>query len=129
MPYLLCTPCELKLRSAYEFKQQCEKSDIALRKLKNQKDGQLNHEEDIVIQPDVHEEFFNEVILLYLSAIWELIMATLQEEDDEDDLPLAKRTHGVSSHSDLICSYCMKIFPSKRALAVHLRQHIDDDVR
>ncbi|XP_019757245.1 zinc finger protein 91 isoform X3 [Dendroctonus ponderosae] len=111
LPYLLCSPCELKLRSAYEFKQQCEKSDIALRKLKNGKDAQRNHEEDIVIQPDVHEELFNE------------------EEEDEDDLPLSKRTHGVPSHSDLTCSYCMKIFTSKRSLAVHVRQHIGDGVR
>lgn len=61
MPYLLCDVCETKLCSAYEFKQQCEKSDMTLREITNQSGSKSNKEEDIVIQPDVHEGLFEEV--------------------------------------------------------------------
>lgn len=112
LPYLLCSTCEVKLSSAFEFKQQCEKSDNALRELTNQQGSKTNtnKEEDIIIQPDVHESLF--------------------EGDDEDDLPLAKRKRSKTDlPADLTCSYCMKVLSTRKGLRVHLRQHTGDGMR
>ncbi|XP_066260460.1 zinc finger protein 420-like [Euwallacea similis] len=107
LPHLLCNTCEIKLSSAYEFKQQCEKSDTALREY-TQQESRSGREEAIVIQPDVHEEFF--------------------DEDDEDDMPLSKRKCSVSS-TELTCTYCLKLCSSRRDLRGHLRQHLGDEMR
>ncbi|XP_030765393.1 zinc finger protein 189-like [Sitophilus oryzae] len=105
LPYLLCLTCENKLSTAFEFKQQCERSDSALREIANQ-DGKSKREENIIVQPDVHEGLF---------------------EEDEDDLPLAKRFK--QDVTELTCSYCLKVFSNKRGLRIHIRQHTGDGMR
>ncbi|CAH1127829.1 unnamed protein product [Ceutorhynchus assimilis] len=110
LPYLLCTVCESKLNTAYQFKQQCEKSDAALRALTNPqppKDSKSS-EEAMVIQPDVHQELF--------------------EIESDDDLPLSKRKRTISP-STLTCPYCLKVLSSKKNYKCHLRLHTQDGLR
>ncbi|XP_076254107.1 uncharacterized protein LOC143192574 isoform X2 [Rhynchophorus ferrugineus] len=106
LPFLLCITCESKLNSAFEFKQQCEKSDSALREIANKADSQSKKEESIIIQPDVHEDIF---------------------EDDEDDLPLAKRFK--TDIAALTCVYCLQVLPSRKGLQNHIKSHIGDNLR
>ncbi|XP_050307631.1 zinc finger protein 420-like [Anthonomus grandis grandis] len=109
LPYLLCNNCEEKLNIAYEFKVQCEKSDTALRELTGQQEkSKTDTEEAIVIQPDVHD--------------------SLYEEDEEDEIPLAKRRRSISQN-DLTCTHCLKLFTSPQGLRVHIRQHTGDGMR
>lgn len=57
LPELLCLICESKLNTAFEFKLQCEQSDVALRQLAiNQK--RLVKEEVVVrVDPDFANVF------------------------------------------------------------------------
>ncbi|KAJ8970867.1 hypothetical protein NQ314_000992 [Rhamnusium bicolor] len=112
LPYNLCDSCESKLSVAYEFRQQCQKTDSALRELtSSESKDNITKQEDIIVQPDVAEDMFDEV----------------------DDLPLIKR--GVKrkrgrprgspnkKNRDFACTVCHKILHTKKGLRVHLRMH------
>ncbi|XP_049822361.1 zinc finger protein 470-like isoform X3 [Aethina tumida] len=101
LPCTLCLNCKSKLNVAFQFKQQCEKSDSALRAITNQKVKQ----EDIVVQPDLYDE------------------------DDEPLSKLGKkRTRGrqkkiVPPKPTFTCTYCNKDLQTKKGLRLHERKH------
>lgn len=115
MPYNVCDTCEGKLNAAYEFRQQCQKSDSALRDLvTTESKANIAKQEDIVIQPDVHDDMF----------------------DDEDDLPLiqrnVKRKRGrpkKKQDDNFACTFCHKVLHTKKGLRVHLRAHTGEKMR
>ncbi|XP_023017036.1 uncharacterized protein isoform X2 [Leptinotarsa decemlineata] len=116
LPNNLCEGCEEKLKNLYEFRRQCQKSDSALRELTHidTKNNVSRTEEDIVIQPDVLGDVF----------------------DEEDDLPLvrrgAKRKRGRPKKKvtdSLACTYCKKVLHTKKGLRVHLRSHTGEKLR
>ncbi|XP_001809587.2 zinc finger protein ZFP2 [Tribolium castaneum] len=103
LPNLLCITCEDKLNLAYEFKQQCQKSDTTLRELTNQSDSVIKEETcDIVVQPD-----FN---------IPELYNDTDSEDDD-------------SKPKSFTCPFCQKVLRTKKGLRIHQRRHTGDKLR
>ncbi|XP_060518898.1 zinc finger protein 84-like isoform X2 [Cylas formicarius] len=104
LPNLLCNICQNKLSSAFEFKQQCEKSDTALREVTQKNE---HHQKiDIIVQQAVYN-------------------------DDEDDVPLLRRKRGrpLKSEMSLQCKYCLRVMQSKKALETHLRHHAGDGMR
>ncbi|KAJ8920878.1 hypothetical protein NQ315_015671 [Exocentrus adspersus] len=115
LPYNICDTCESKLSSAFEFRQQCQKTDSTLRELTHTESKEnIAKEEDIVIQPDVHDDVF----------------------DDEDDLPLLqrslKRKRGrpkKKQEDSLACTVCHKVLHTKKGLRVHLRVHTGEKMR
>jgi hypothetical protein len=108
LPNLLCVNCENKLNLAYEFKQQCQKSDSALRELTNPSDSVIKEEScDIVVQPD-----FN-------------IPDLFQDSDSDDDDTSDKR----KSSSSFTCPFCQKVLRTKKGLRIHQRRHTGDKLR
>ncbi|KAJ8960781.1 hypothetical protein NQ318_020075 [Aromia moschata] len=117
LPYNLCDACEIKLQNAYEFRQQCQKSDSALRELttaETKANINIAKEENIVIQPDVLDDMF----------------------DEEDEVPLLKRAlkrkRGRPKKTDinnLSCTFCNKVLHTKKGLRVHLRSHTGEKLR
>jgi KRAB domain-containing zinc finger protein len=100
--------CENKLNLAYEFKQQCQKSDSALRELTNPSDSVIKEEScDIVVQPD-----FN-------------IPDLFQDSDSDDDDTSDKR----KSSSSFTCPFCQKVLRTKKGLRIHQRRHTGDKLR
>ena len=96
--------CENKLNLAYEFKQQCQKSDSTLRELTNQSDSVIKEEScDIVVQPDFNiPELYND-----------------SDSDEDDD----KRK------SSFTCPFCQKVLRTKKGLRIHQRRHTGDKLR
>ncbi|CAH0557337.1 unnamed protein product [Brassicogethes aeneus] len=109
LPTLLCSICENKLNIAYQFKQQCEKSDSTLRQITNQVESKPK-QEDIVVQPDLY--------------------------DDDDDEPLSKfgvkRKRGRPKkvkQSLFTCTYCNKDLLTKKGLRLHERKHTGEKLK
>lgn len=105
MPSNLCKGCNEKLKSAYEFRKLCQKSDTTLRDLTQDNKSNVRQEEDIVVHPDVHDDVF-----------------------DEDNVPLlergVKRKRGrprKKENTNLSCNFCQKILQTQKGLRVHLR--------
>ncbi|XP_050501833.1 zinc finger protein 852-like [Diabrotica virgifera virgifera] len=109
LPTSLCRGCEDKLKSAYEFRKLCQKSDTTLRDLTQDSKKGIRQEEDIVVQPDLHNDVF--------------------DVEDEDNIPLiergVKRKRGRPRKKDieLTCNVCHKILQTPKGLRVHLRSH------
>nr|CAH7748700.1 unnamed protein product [Callosobruchus chinensis] len=116
LPKSLCEVCREKLNNCYEFRTQCQKSDSRLRKLTTpESKTSTKLEENIVVQPDVPDNLF----------------------DEEDEIPLIyrreKRKRDVKEKkedSNLIsCTVCHKVLHSRKGLKMHMRQHASDKVK
>lgn len=119
LPNTLCKICEEKLKSFYEFRILCQKSDTALREL-TQTENKSTNKGDISNQQDLSEPIF-----------------------DEDDLPLiirsvstspsiSKRKRGRPKKSDAHpynCTYCNKVLHTAKGFKTHLRVHTGDKVK
>uniref|UniRef100_A0A1Y1LA66 Protein krueppel n=1 Tax=Photinus pyralis TaxID=7054 RepID=A0A1Y1LA66_PHOPY len=112
LPVQLCVSCETKLDCAFEFKQQCQKTDVKLRGLTNQ--GSPNRcvkEEslDIVVQPDLGDSFIDRSV-----------------DSDCSEAPNPK-LHPM--HDLFTCSYCQKVLRTKKGLKIHQRRHTGEKMR
>ncbi|CAG9865144.1 unnamed protein product [Phyllotreta striolata] len=105
LPSNLCKNCEEKLKSAYEFRRLCQKTDTTLRDLTQDTKKNVRQEEDIIVQPDVHDDVF----------------------DDEDNVPLLERGKKKRGRprkkptDNLTCTFCHKVLQTQKGLRVHLR--------
>ncbi|CAH1100518.1 unnamed protein product [Psylliodes chrysocephalus] len=113
LPSNLCKGCNEKLKSAYEFRKLCQKSDTTLRDLTQDNKSNVRQEEDIVVHPDVHDDVF-----------------------DEDNVPLlergVKRKRGrprKKENTNLSCNFCQKILQTQKGLRVHLRSHTGEKLK
>lgn len=101
LPMLLCDDCEERLISAYQFKQQCEKTDLTLREFTHQ---QLS--EKVEVKPDVGGFSDNE------------------EHIEEGDSYLSKYDGSVGSDEDIFkCGQCSRKFKSRLSLRSHKLSH------
>lgn len=108
LPVYLCSTCEEKLDVAFVFKQQCERTDLTLRKLKDKLASKENIKEesmDIVVQPDMDMYDNN-----YLDE-------SSEEDDNKPELKLTEE-EGVFK-----CIYCQKELRTKKGLKIHERRH------
>lgn len=107
--------CKDRLNSAFEFKQQCENADRALRELKetHTSNGSVKDDEsmDIVVQPDVE--------------IYENNDQYYDDSDSDDDKPLISRTD-VNAFT---CTYCHKQLRTKKGLKIHQRKHTGEKLQ
>ncbi|XP_057665944.1 zinc finger protein 420-like isoform X1 [Diorhabda carinulata] len=115
LPNKLCKGCEEKLKSAYEFRKLCQKSDSTLKDLTQDTKKGIRQEEDIVVQPDLHDDVFVE---------------------DEDNVPLlergVKRKRGRPRKKDvenLTCQFCNIVLQTKKGLRIHLRSHAGEKIQ
>lgn len=121
LPNTLCKICEEKLKSFYEFRILCQKTDITLRELIQNEDKKCT--KDIVVQP-------NDIF------------------DEEDDLPLLQRSHSNDSSTitnltskrkrgrpkkseanSYACKYCSKVLYTAKGLKTHLRVHTGEKMK
>lgn len=112
LPILLCLTCEDKLNSAFEFKQQCENTDVALRELKDKLTCNNSVKEeslDIVVQPDL--EIYGDANDQYYDS------------DSDDDKPLKAR-----ASDSYTCTYCHKELRTKKGLKIHQRKHTGENL-
>lgn len=57
LPELLCLICQSKLNMAFEFKVQCEQSDVALRQLTTNQNCPMIEEVVVRVESDIAEVF------------------------------------------------------------------------
>lgn len=115
LPVQMCFSCETKLNLAFEFKEQCEKTDTTLRELTNQPIPKRNIKEeslDIVVQPD-----FN-ITDLYTDG-----------GTDSDGTGSFKEATKSKDSGIFTCSYCKKILRTKKGLKIHQRRHTGEKLR
>lgn len=114
LPNKLCKGCEEKLKSAYEFRKLCQKSDSTLKDLTQDTKKGIRKEEDIVVHPDLLGDVFVE---------------------DEDNVPLIergiKRKRGRPRKKDvenLTCQFCNVVLQTQKGLRIHLRSHTGEKI-
>ncbi|XP_045472698.1 zinc finger protein 271-like [Harmonia axyridis] len=128
LPNLMCSSCEGKLITAYDFKQLSEKSDLLLRDLIRSASEKNNiKQENIIIQPDLNDELPN-----------------IDVNDDfdngaDDGMEIDDRDYSDSDYEDIeskkakkskhkyACTQCDKEFRSKKGLKIHERKHTGDN--
>lgn len=88
----------MKLSVAFEFKQQCEKTDSSLRKLVSS-----NVDEVIEVKPDVNDYY--------------------DDNDDGNSLESADTDTSKSDKDSFHCKFCAKEFRSKNGFKLHMQKH------
>lgn len=111
LPESLCNPCIETLKSSYEFKKKCERSDSELRKVF------LFHliikQEPVEVKP----EYYND-------------NDDFRDSDDEPlgkiELKVKKKRKKIPKKTIHSCSECQKIFPKYSKLLRHMKSHEKD---
>lgn len=126
LPSLICPKCEEQLSTAYLFKQQCERTDAALREYTTQPLPSTIKEEneslDIVVKPD-------------------LGMLDMYDNDPYSDAESAHSNYSttVKSKKKKVkvsskvkhrqCKYCSKVLTTKEGLKLHERRHTGEKLK
>ncbi|KAK4879195.1 hypothetical protein RN001_007341 [Aquatica leii] len=108
LPVQLCISCETKLDSAFEFKQQCQKTDTALRELTNQRTSKNSIKQE-VIQADLCGTYNNQL-------------------GDSDGSETQAKVKSIDSNV-FTCTYCQKVLRTKKGLKIHERRHTGEKLR
>lgn len=104
------------MNSAFEFKQQCEKTDTSLRELKNKFSNKDNIKEeslDIIVQPDLN-----------ISDIYG--DDGYSDSGSGEEVVETKRKYKQDSFT---CVYCQKVLRTKKGLKIHQRRHTGEKLR
>ncbi|KAK9879799.1 hypothetical protein WA026_006859 [Henosepilachna vigintioctopunctata] len=132
LPHLMCSSCEGKLITAYDFKQLSEKSDVLLRDfLKSVPQVENVKQEDIVIQPDLANDISNvdahDAVDNEDDVDIDIDMGNPDYSDSDFEEPEPKKTK--KSKNKHICTYCDKVLRTKKGLKIHERKHINDKAK
>lgn len=120
----MCSSCEGKLITAYDFKQLSEKSDSLLRELiKSLPEENIIKEETSLTQPDFTDDFINDEFDNEADAAMEIDDRDFSDSDYED---LETKKSKKSKHK-YVCSQCDKVFRTKKGLKIHERKHTTDN--
>lgn len=133
LPSSICLKCEENLNIAYEFKQQCERIDTALREIAPLHDStrpDLIKDEseslDIVVKPDIE--------------IYDDHEDQDDDDNDNDDNEPYNSESEASNYSTTVrrkkkppknrqCRYCSKMLSTKEGLKLHERRHTGEKLK
>ncbi|KAF5288591.1 hypothetical protein FQA39_LY15370 [Lamprigera yunnana] len=114
LPVQLCVSCETRLDSAFEFKQQCQKTDLALRELIHKRIPKKSiKEESLDLDPqDLSDRF--------------------HDQEVTESLGDSDRSEMTNQSKDTLlfpCCYCQKVLRTKKGLKIHQRRHTGEKLR
>lgn len=127
MPSLICPKCEEQLSTAYIFKQQCERTDAALREYTTQPLPNTIKEEneslDIVVKPDLGMLDMD----MYDNDPYS--DAESQHSNYSTTVKKKKKVKGSSKVKHRQCKYCNKVLTTKEGLKLHERRHTGEKLK
>lgn len=125
LPNTLCKSCQGKLKSFYEFRILCQKTDSTLRELTQNEDRKFDlSNEDINVQKDQISEIFDDLD--------DLPLLQRQEQQESPTEPALKRKRGRPKKSEAhphTCTYCNKVLHTAKGLKTHLRSHTGEKLK
>lgn len=124
MPNLICPKCEEQLNTAYQFKQQCERTDAALREYTQTLPDTIKEENeslDIVVKPDlgILDMYDNEPFSDSESA----------HSNYSTTVKKKKKVKVSSKVKNRQCKFCNKILTTKEGLKLHERKHTGEKLK
>lgn len=122
MPSQICSKCEDQLNTAYTFKQQCERTDAALREYTSQPNEIKEESLDIVVKPDLENfDVFEDDNRFSDSASAHSNYSTTVRKK--------KKVKSLSKQKNRQCRYCDKILTTKEGLKLHERKHTGEKLK
>lgn len=125
MPSLICPKCEEQLNTAYVFKQQCERTDAALREYTTQPLPDTIKEEneslDIVVKPDLG--------MLDMYENDPFSESESQHSNYSTTVRKKKKVKISSKVKHRQCRYCSKVLTTKEGLKLHERRHTGEKLK
>lgn len=123
LPNTLCKACEDKLKSFYEFRILCQKSDSTLRELIENEDRKLVLSKEVV-QEDLNND--------KLDDLDDLPILERQDQRESSLEPPVKRKRGRPKKNQVqphTCTHCNKVLHTAKGLKIHLRSHTGDKIK
>lgn len=124
LPSQICSKCEEQLNTAYLFKQQCERTDAALREYTTQPQTikEENESLDIVVKPDIEMLDMFDDDNRYSDS-------ESQHSNYSTTVKKKKKTKGSGKSKNRQCKYCNKVLSTKEGLKLHERKHTGEKLK